>query len=219
MINKRLHFKSPFLSIQILDQITGLLNGWLNYLWMSFRVFLGNHKCSVTDGKNIVITLNTVVKIDKETITGTIRRNSATHGDARKPDPPFASLKGEGREEGLRMPRFQDRADARNEAAGNRLWRAGDCWLGDSVCAINNACLPYGGSGDVRVYSESKMTKLLHDRFSETSWFRVGRTSCIAWAAKCTDSRYLCRAVFSRHSGPHNAGPILPSGFSGRNRV
>ena len=63
MINKRLHFKSPFLSIQILDQITGLLNGWLNYLLKRDVEIRTN--VQVTNYENGIMTLNTVVEINK----------------------------------------------------------------------------------------------------------------------------------------------------------
>lgn len=60
----------------------------------------------------------------------------------------------------------------------------GDCWLANPARAIMNAFLPYGDSGDVRIYSESETRELLGRWFSEVAWRRVGRTSCIARAVK-----------------------------------
>ncbi len=47
-----------------------------------------------------------------------------------------------------------------------------------------NAWMPHSREGDVRIYSEAEMRRILGTWFSDVSWRRVGQTACVAIARK-----------------------------------
>lgn len=58
--------------------------------------------------------------------------------------------------------------------------------------AIMNAWMPHSKEGDVRIYSEAEMRRILGTWFSDVSWRRVGQTACVAVARNayhCGQSR------------------------------
>ena len=44
--------------------------------------------------------------------------------------------------------------------------------------------MPHSREGDVRIYSEAEMRRILGTWFSDVSWRRVGQTACVAVARK-----------------------------------
>ena len=50
--------------------------------------------------------------------------------------------------------------------------------------AIMNAWMPHSKEGDVRIYSEAEMRRILGTWFSDVSWRRVGSAACVAVARK-----------------------------------
>ena len=47
-----------------------------------------------------------------------------------------------------------------------------------------NALMPHSKEGDVRIYSEAELRRILGTWFSDVSWRRVGLTACVAVARK-----------------------------------
>lgn len=79
------------------------------------------------------------------------------------------------------------------ERAAFQIWRVlapggalvvGDAWQPAPARAIMNAWMSYSREGDVRIYSEAEMRRILGTWFSEVSWRRVGSTACVAVARK-----------------------------------
>lgn len=79
------------------------------------------------------------------------------------------------------------------ERAAFQAWRAlapggtlvvGDVWQPGPARAVMNAWMPRSREGDVRIYSEAELRRILGSWFSEVSWRRVGLTSCLAVARK-----------------------------------
>lgn len=60
----------------------------------------------------------------------------------------------------------------------------GDCWLPAPARAMMNAFMPYGGEGDVRIYSERELLDILGTWFSAASWRKAGSHACLARAVK-----------------------------------
>ena len=60
----------------------------------------------------------------------------------------------------------------------------GDAWQPEPARAIMNAWMPRSRGGDVRIYSEAEMRRILGTWFSDVSWRRVGQTACVAVARK-----------------------------------
>lgn len=60
----------------------------------------------------------------------------------------------------------------------------GDAWQPAPARAIMNAWMPHSKEGDVRIYSEAEMRRILGTWFSDVSWRRVGQTACVAVARK-----------------------------------
>lgn len=60
----------------------------------------------------------------------------------------------------------------------------GDAWQPAPARAIMNAWMPHSREGDVRIYSEAEMRRILGTWFSDVSWRRVGQTACVAVARK-----------------------------------
>lgn len=60
----------------------------------------------------------------------------------------------------------------------------GDAWRPAPARAIMNAWMPHSKEGDVRIYSEAEMRRILGTWFSDVSWRRVGQTACVAVARK-----------------------------------
>mgnify|MGYP002508526803 CR=1 FL=1 len=55
-----------------------------------------------------------------------------------------------------------------------------DCWQPTIGRAIMNFYMKYSKEGDVKIYSESEICKLLSRHFSNVTWERVGNTARIA---------------------------------------
>ena len=81
------------------------------------------------------------------------------------------------------------------ERAAFQAWRVlapggtlvvGDAWQPAPARAIMNAWMPHSREGDVRIYSEAEMRRILGIWFSDVSWRRVGSTACVAVARKGT---------------------------------
>ena len=79
------------------------------------------------------------------------------------------------------------------ERAAFQAWRVlapggalvvGDAWQPAPARAIMNAWMPHSKEGDVRIYSEPEMRRILGTWFSDVSWRRVGQTACVAVARK-----------------------------------
>lgn len=79
------------------------------------------------------------------------------------------------------------------ERAAFQAWRVlapggalvvGDAWQPAPARAIMNAWIPRSREGDVRIYSEAEMRRILGTWFSDVSWRRVGSTACVAVASK-----------------------------------
>ena len=79
------------------------------------------------------------------------------------------------------------------ERAAFQAWRVlapggtfiiGDAWQPALARAIMNAWMPHSHEGDVRIYSEAEMRRILGTWFSDVSWRRVGSTACVAVARK-----------------------------------
>lgn len=60
----------------------------------------------------------------------------------------------------------------------------GDAWQPAPARAIMNAWMPHSKEGDVRIYSEVEMRRILGTWFSDVSWRRVGSAACVAVARK-----------------------------------
>ena len=59
-----------------------------------------------------------------------------------------------------------------------------DCWQPTIGRAIMNFYMKYSKEGDVKIYSESEICKLLSRHFSNVTWERVGNTACMACGTK-----------------------------------
>ena len=79
------------------------------------------------------------------------------------------------------------------ERAAFQAWRVlapggalvvGDAWQPAPARAIMNAWMPHSKEGDVRIYSEPEMRRILGTWFSDVSWRRVGQTASLAVARK-----------------------------------
>ena len=79
------------------------------------------------------------------------------------------------------------------ERAAFQVWRVlapggalvvGDAWQPAPARAIMNAWMQYSREGDVRIYSEVELRRILGTWFSDVSWRRVGSTACLAVARK-----------------------------------
>ena len=79
------------------------------------------------------------------------------------------------------------------ERAAFQAWRVlapggtlviGDAWQPAPARAIMNAWMPRSREGDVRIYSESELRRILGTWFSDVTWRRVGSTACVAVARK-----------------------------------
>ena len=79
------------------------------------------------------------------------------------------------------------------ERAAFQAWRVlapggalvvGDAWQPAPARAIMNAWMPRSREGDVRIYSEAEMRRILGTWFSEVTWRHVGLTACVAVARK-----------------------------------
>ena len=79
------------------------------------------------------------------------------------------------------------------ERAAFQAWRVlapggalvvGDAWQPAPARAIMNAWMQYSREGDVRIYSEVELRRILGTWFSDVSWRRVGSTACLAVARK-----------------------------------
>ena len=77
--------------------------------------------------------------------------------------------------------------------AAFQVWRAlrpggtfviGDVWQPSPARAVMNAWMPHSVEGDVRIYSEGEMRKILGKWFGNVDWRRIGLTSCVAIARK-----------------------------------
>ena len=47
-----------------------------------------------------------------------------------------------------------------------------------------NAWMPHSCEGDVRIYSEAELRRILGAWFTDVEWRRIGTTACIAVARK-----------------------------------
>ena len=79
------------------------------------------------------------------------------------------------------------------ERAVFQMWRVlalggalvvGDAWQPAPARAVMNAWMPHSREGDVRIYSEAELRRLLGAWFSAVTWRRIGTTACIAVARK-----------------------------------
>ena len=79
------------------------------------------------------------------------------------------------------------------ERAAFQAWRVlapggtlvvGDAWQPAPARAIMNAWMPRSREGDVRIYSEGEMRRILGTWFSDVAWRRVGSTACVVVARK-----------------------------------
>ncbi|WP_288737320.1 class I SAM-dependent methyltransferase [uncultured Enorma sp.] len=79
------------------------------------------------------------------------------------------------------------------ERAAFQAWRVlapggvfviGDAWQPAPARAIMNAWMPHSREGDVRIYSEAELRRILGAWFTDVDWHRVGTTACIAVARK-----------------------------------
>lgn len=79
------------------------------------------------------------------------------------------------------------------ERAAFQAWRVlapggtfiiGDAWQPALARAIMNAWMPHSKEGDVRIYSEAELRRILSTWFDEVTWRRVGSTACLAVAHK-----------------------------------
>ena len=79
------------------------------------------------------------------------------------------------------------------ERAAFQAWRVlapggalvvGDAWQPAPARAIMNAWMAHSREGDVRIYSEAEMRRILGTWFSDVSWRRVGSTACVVVAHK-----------------------------------
>lgn len=79
------------------------------------------------------------------------------------------------------------------ERAAFQAWRVlapggtfviGEAWQPAPARAIMNAWMPHSREGDVRIYSEAELRRILGAWFSSVTWHRVGTTACIAVARK-----------------------------------
>ena len=79
------------------------------------------------------------------------------------------------------------------ERAAFQAWRVlasggtlviGDAWQPGPARAVMNAWMPRSREGDVRIYSEAELRRILGTWFSAVTWRRVGTTACIAVARK-----------------------------------
>ena len=79
------------------------------------------------------------------------------------------------------------------ERAAFQAWRVlasggtfiiGDAWQPAPARAIMNAWMPHSREGDVRIYSEAELRRILGIWFGEVSWRRVESTACVAVARK-----------------------------------
>lgn len=59
-----------------------------------------------------------------------------------------------------------------------------DCWQPAITRAIMNFYMKYGKEGDVKIYSENEIRKLLSKHFSNVTWERIGNMSCMACGTK-----------------------------------
>lgn len=66
----------------------------------------------------------------------------------------------------------------------NGTFVIGDVWQPSPARAIMNAWMPHSAEGDVRIYSEGELRKILGKWFGSVSWRRIGLTSCVALARK-----------------------------------
>lgn len=69
-------------------------------------------------------------------------------------------------------------------ARGGGALVVGDAWQPAPARAIMNAWMPHSKEGNVRIYSEAEMRRILGTWFSDVSWRRVGQTACVAVARK-----------------------------------
>ena len=79
------------------------------------------------------------------------------------------------------------------ERAVFQMWRVlaaggalviGDAWQPAPARAVMNAWMPRSREGDVRIYSEAEIRRLLGAWFSDVTWQRVGTTACLVEARK-----------------------------------
>lgn len=79
------------------------------------------------------------------------------------------------------------------ERAVFQLWRVlaaggtliiGDIWQPAPARALMNAWMPYSHEGDVRMYGEQELRRLLGTWFGSVTWRRVSITACLAVARK-----------------------------------
>lgn len=79
------------------------------------------------------------------------------------------------------------------ERAAFQAWRVlapggtfiiGDAWQPALARAIMNAWMPHSKEGDVRIYSEAELRRILSTWLDEVTWRRVGSTACLAVAHK-----------------------------------
>lgn len=79
------------------------------------------------------------------------------------------------------------------ERAAFQVWRVlapggtfiiGDAWQPAPARAIMNAWMPHSCEGDVRIYSEAELRRILGAWFTDVEWRRIGTTACIAVARK-----------------------------------
>ena len=79
------------------------------------------------------------------------------------------------------------------ERAAFQAWRVlapggtlvvGDAWQPAPARAVMNAWMSHSKEGDVRIYSEAELRRILGTWFSDVSWRRVGQTACVAVARK-----------------------------------
>lgn len=60
----------------------------------------------------------------------------------------------------------------------------GDAWQPAPGRAIMNAWMPHSHEGDVRIYSEGELRRILGIWFDAVAWRRIGMTACVAVARK-----------------------------------
>lgn len=67
-----------------------------------------------------------------------------------------------------------------------------DCWHPAAGRAVINFYMRHSREGDVRIYSEHEMRKLLSRHFSEIRWERVGHAACLACGVKGPEDNRFC---------------------------
>ncbi len=71
-----------------------------------------------------------------------------------------------------------------------------------------NAWMPHSREGDVRIYSEAEMRRILGTWFSDVFWRRVGQTACVAVARKGPDHPVCVREAWNTERASLSHKPL-----------